>query len=491
MVTFEKELSSRLVDGKSQVMVRVNITRTNRPRFKSGVFVNPSYFKKGEIRLPKKRQNTIEEAEAMMAHEELASFCHTLTDLIDCSLIHLPEVNKEFLSAALEAIKMGTVPYSGHGIRFRDIQEVLFPKEIIVTPTARKKVEMPILKKPFYKYIMEYCEARHLSPRRRSSYYTMARLIYRFELYQQIIEKRKMFYFDYETLTSDDILLFRAFIRNEHAISLNFPKQYEDITQKVTEQFPMRHIHVADFKYSERSENYVISILNKTNVVLSWLREDLKLTTNNPFKGMTIGVEQVQAHPIFITIEERNKLADYTIEDRFLEEQRDIFIFQCLIGCRYGDLCTLKGSNITNGVLEYLAKKTRKNVNLSQPRIPLGKRAISLIEKYEGISKKGLLFPFVSNKRYNDAIKKVFQMAGLDRTVYVLNPRKGIEEPKALYEIASSHMARRTFIGNAYKLVKDPNIIGSMSGHVEGSRAFSRYRDIDDSIRKEVIDKIE
>ncbi len=45
-------------------------------------------------------------------------------------------------------------------------------------------------------------------------------------------------------------------------------------------------------------------------------------------------------------------------------------------------------------------------------------------------------------------------------------------------------------MGNAYKQVADPNIIGKMSGHVEGSKAFARYRDIDDETLKDVISKI-
>ena len=67
---------------------------------------------------------------------------------------------------------------------------------------------------------------------------------------------------------------------------------------------------------------------------------------------------------------------------------------------------------------------------------------------------------------------------------------KWLEEKRILYEVASSHMARRTFIGNLYKKVKDPNIVGSMSGHKEGSKAFARYREIDEDIKKEVVDML-
>ena len=35
--------------------------------------------------------------------------------------------------------------------------------------------------------------------------------------------------------------------------------------------------------------------------------------------------------------------------------------------------------------------------------------------------------------------------------------------------------------------VKDPNLVGVLSGHKEGSKAFARYRTIDDGIKKELI----
>ena len=55
-------------------------------------------------------------------------------------------------------------------------------------------------------------------------------------------------------------------------------------------------------------------------------------------------------------------------------------------------------------------------------------------------------------------------------------------------EIASSHMARRTFIANIYNKVPDPNVIGSMTGHAEGSRAFARYRTIEEDLKKSLVD---
>ena len=81
----------------------------------------------------------------------------------------------------------------------------------------------------------------------------------------------------------------------------------------------------------------------------------------------------------------------------------------------------------------------------------------------------------------------MFRLAGLTRMVTIINPTTREEEKKPLNELASSHLARRCFVGNLYKQVKDPNLVGSLSGHKEGSKAFARYREIDDDIKKELI----
>ena len=51
----------------------------------------------------------------------------------------------------------------------------------------------------------------------------------------------------------------------------------------------------------------------------------------------------------------------------------------------------------------------------------------------------------------------------------------------------NENLARRTFVWNLYKQVKGPNLVGALSGHKEGSRAFARYRAIDDEMKKELV----
>ena len=169
---------------------------------------------------------------------------------------------------------------------------------------------------------------------------------------------------------------------------------------------------------------------------------------------------------------------------------RDVLVFHCFIGCRVSDLIKMTPKYIENNILVYTPHKTKDGEEAIQARIPLHPKAIELINKYKGMDAKGRLFPFISADKYNDAIKAIFTMCEIIRNVEWRNPLTGENEIRPINEIASSHMARRTFIGNAYFKVTDPNLIGKMSGHVEGSKAFKRYRKIEDETLKNVIDMI-
>lgn len=155
------------------------------------------------------------------------------------------------------------------------------------------------------------------------------------------------------------------------------------------------------------------------------------------------------------------------------------------------DLLAMTHDSIINGAIEYMPQKTAEE-RPQVVRVPLNTRALALVEKYKGRERlNGKLFPFISSQKYNVAIKKIFKTCGVTRMVTILNPTTGKEEKRPIDEIASSHLARRTFIGNLYKKVKAPNLVGSLSGHSEGSRAFARYRDIDEDMKKELVGLLE
>ena len=145
-----------------------------------------------------------------------------------------------------------------------------------------------------------------------------------------------------------------------------------------------------------------------------------------------------------------------------------------------------KKDNIVNGAIEYIPTKT-KTRRAETVRVPLSEKALNILSRYD--LPDGSLLPFISDQRYNDYIKELFKLeeVGLDRLVTRLNPMTLEEEQVPLYEIATSHMARRTFVGTLHKQNVKNEIIASMSGHAKASRAFARYYDIDNETQNEVV----
>lgn len=339
--------------------------------------------------------------------------------------------------------------------------------------------------KSVYDLWEEYLLKKNLSNGRIRGIRVLIRAIARYEGFINATEKeRKDFVFDINKVTKEDIGDFMDYLRNEE----NLANEYRQTFKVLLERYPS-NIEKGKSEIKGRGENTVITLMKKLKAFFNWLYESDK-TSNRPFDGFKIGTEKYGT-PYYISVDERNLIARTPMPTRHLEIQRDIFIFHCFVGCRVSDLVKLTEANITDGILTYTPHKTKdEGEQAVVARVPLHENAIKLIGKYRGTDKKGRLFPFISPQKYNDAIKDIFTISGITRNVEIRNARTGEIEVRPINEIASSHIARRTFVGNAYRKVSDPNIIGKMSGHVEGSKAFSRYRNIEDETLKNVIDLI-
>lgn len=274
----------------------------------------------------------------------------------------------------------------------------------------------------------------------------------------------------------DELDEYNAFLHDEHKLVRlkRWEYIYEDMPSKLLPR--------------ERGENTIIQYLDVLRVFYRWAKAE-GYTTAEPFAGYTLETPRYGT-PYYITLEELEQLYATDLSRRpGLAVQRDIFVFQCQVGCRVGDLLRFRQDDIADGILEYVPSKTAGD-NPRTVRVPLNARAREILERYADDAYPKLL-PFISMQKYNEAIKDAFKLAGLTRPVTILDPRtrKAVKHP--LNEVASSHLARRTFIGNLYKAVKDPSLISSMSGHVEGSRAFARYRTIDDDMKSELVTLLE
>lgn len=145
---------------------------------------------------------------------------------------------------------------------------------------------------------------------------------------------------------------------------------------------------------------------------------------------------------VFLTFKELKKLYQFDFSDRpELGLIRDLFVLQIYLGMRFGEFFS---ANIVGDAIEYTPTKTGNRV----VRLLLTGTAKEIIKKYSRPDTQSLV-PKLSLPDYNKGIKKVLKEVGIDRVVAIMNPTTGYEEYYPIYEVASSHMARRTFVGLA------------------------------------------
>ena len=260
------------------------------------------------------------------------------------------------------------------------------------------------------------------------------------------------------------------------------------------ERFQREVIHRRGFQLNvdtitaEDLRDSITGCFYRIRTVIKWCIKK-GMTKINPFDQYQIA-QPMYGDPFFLNIEERDKVyyADLSALDPCYAVYRDVFMFQCLIGCRVSDLNSLTKANLVDGCIEYIPQKT-KHEHANTVRVPLNQKAKDILSRY--IDLDDALLPRFTQTMYNKMIKRILKHVGIDRMVRTLNPKTRQDEARPLWEVATSHTARKTFIGNLYKQVKDPNLIASMSGHSEGSRAFARYRKIDNEMKKELVNLLD
>ena len=300
------------------------------------------------------------------------------------------------------------------------------------------------------------------------------RKLQHFERFQREIMRRRGYTMRLDAITADDLREFHKYLVNEAEYYEHYPQIFDDIEER--------------FKPRQLTENSINTIFRRIRTVVNWCLKH-NITTNDPFATFEMP-KVLDSPPFYLTLEERDKVyyADLSNETPSTQVYRDIFMFHCLIGCRVGDLEKMTRANIVDGAVEYIAEKT-KNHKPRTIRVPLNDKAKAILAKYADLETR--LLPKINQNIYNRQIKKILKLLGIDRMVTVIDNKTREPIQKPICDIATSHTARKTFIGNLYKKVKDPNLVASLSGHTDGSRAFARYREIDNEMKRELVKLID
>ena len=474
-------LSKAKATNKYEIVARISLASNNRPTLRTGVYVKKEYFKTvrtnghGEIKdivIPRQTAFNREDVnDVKLAKRELELWSCRICKICEVADSDNFEINKEFLNKCLKLCK---------DLSVEDIN-----RTVLFTTSCPEHLLIGKSSKSIYQLAEEYIHVKKFSESHTKAFKVLVRALRRFELYIQV-RKDQNFVLDVDTISEDNVNDFFIYIQNEHILAKKDKSLFEQLLKSAPIEISPKH-HSPQI--SQRGDNTIVKFKKKLSAFFRWLNRS-HITKNNPTLNLEIGIEKYGT-PICLDIDERDTIATFNFDDNGrLSVQRDIFIFQCLTGCRVGDLMKLTRNNIKDGILIYMPHKTKDRNNVREAIIPLDPLVLDLIDKYDGIDRNGRLFPFISAQKYNMAIKEILTACGITRAVYIRNTITGEYEQKNLNEIASSHIARKTFINSLYKKVQDPEIIGQMSGHVEGSRAFARYRNISVDILRETISKI-
>lgn len=329
----------------------------------------------------------------------------------------------------------------------------------------------------FKKYVslIDVCE------RRKASYLSTVKKLRRYELYKRDFDKIDGFNLIPDTYTIDDIYDFFDYVENEY---IYYEKHFEWYQQfHIDKKPPVKYTH-----------NYIQSIKAHVIAFMNWMTKN-GYSSNLEFKKLKRKAD-VYTDPIYLTIEERDKVYNADLGKHIsLYIYRDMFIFQCLVGCRVSDLYNLTVRNITkDGFIEYLPTKTKENAVNGAPstfcRVPLNEKAMEIINRNMD-KRSGRIFPYRNKNLYAFGIKMLLLLCEIDRMVTARDPDTKEFARFPLYMVATTHTARKTFIANIYKKVKDPDLISSMTGHVPGSKSFRRYRQIDDECKWDALEGID
>lgn len=201
-----------------------------------------------------------------------------------------------------------------------------------------------------------------------------------------------------------------------------------------------------------------------------------------PDKYRQFKINRESLEVIVLTSQEFEKLYNYNLTNKKLQQVRDIFCFSCGSGLRYSDLAQLKWEHIKDGEIKFTVKKTKESLT-----VPLNPYTSAILKRYEGQMRP---LPMISNQKLNKYLKELCELAGIDEPIEIVRYR-GIKREETIYpkyELIGVHTARKTFATLSLEKGMSAEEVMSITGH-KNYQAFKRYVKITEQRKKVVMKK--
>ena len=166
----------------------------------------------------------------------------------------------------------------------------------------------------------------------------------------------------------------------------------------------------------------------------------------------SLRLDKAKVEKIYLTFDELSRIEEINSDELTvsLDNAKDWLIISCYSGQRISDFMRFTENQIRieegKHFLEFTQMKTSKLTT-----IPIHPKILEILKKRNG------KFPYrISDQKYNDYVKEVCKLAGIDEIVKgskMLETEKGNRKQEGLYkkyELVTSHIGRRSFATNFY-----------------------------------------
>lgn len=269
--------------------------------------------------------------------------------------------------------------------------------------------------------------------------------------------------------------------KNDHAYQNASYKKHRTIMRHVEKYSKTKNLYFEDItcEWLERFKNYFVeqrkrnSTTNKDikifKTFLNWAvsKRYMKTTDFREYRTKLKMVTNHEENMVVLDAEDFIKIYSLNMDDQplYLQHVRDVFCFCAVTSLRYSDVKQLNWSCVTQDGIALTTIKTKEHLV-----IPYNNFSKNILEKYaqQKHFDNDSVLHVISNQKYNKYIKELCKLAGIDRP-YVESYMVGNEEirtkPRPLYEVISSHCARRTFVTIALYLGIPAEVVMEYTGH--------------------------
>ncbi len=228
------------------------------------------------------------------------------------------------------------------------------------------------------------------------------------------------------------------------------------------------------------TNNTVGKYVSTLKTYLAWA-DERGAAVQRDFRKFKVDEEDVEV--VALTWEELQRIeqVDLSANPR-LDRVRDLFVFACYTGARFGDVQRLNFDDIRESTWFLRMNKTK-----SDTRIYLIPQSLAIIEKYRA---HGSL-PLISSQRMNDYLKELGQLAAIVEPVRIVRymGAKRIDDRGPKWQFMTSHTARRTFVTLSLERGMRPEVLMTLTGH-RSFKTMKRYIAHTERSRQEEMERV-